>query len=86
MAGNMVGDLGPFYHVNCQDGVTLDGYLMSLLRTGQSISLFDEMYRRHVLDVVRDEGSVGRQEDIEVVEEPFWDYLYKWNGKPGEKY
>ena len=85
MARNIVSDLGPFYHVNCEDCVTLDGYLMRLLRSGQSTSLFDEMYRRHVLGVVRDVDSVGRQEDIEVVEEPFWDYLFKLNGKPGEK-
>ena len=85
MAGNIVGVLGPLYHVNYQDCVTLDGYLMSLLRTGQSTSLFDEMYRRHVLGVVRDVDNNGGQEDIEVVEELFWDYLYQLNGKPGEK-
>ena len=63
----------------------LNGYLMQLLRSGQRTDLFDKMYRRHVLGVVRDVESVGRQDEVEIVEEPFWDYLYKLNGKPGEK-
>ena len=62
-----------------------NGFLMQLLRLGQRIDLFDEMYRRHVVGVVRDVESVGGQDEVEVVEEPFWEYLYKVNGKPGEK-
>ena len=63
----------------------LNGYLMQLLRSGQHTDLFDKMYRRHVLGVVRDVESVGGQDEVEVVEELFWDYLYKLNGKPREK-
>ena len=85
MDGNIIRELAQFYHVNCRDCVILNGYLLQLLRSGQRTDLFGEMYRRHVLGVVREVEGVGGQDEVEVVEEPYWDYLYRVNGKPGEK-